>query len=974
MSIDTTDRRYMDITPSTGTLPPRATFTSSAPTMSLNGSWRFHWSPTVDESTAGFWQPDFDDWAWAPLTVPSHWQLHGYGKPAYTNVRYPFPVDPPHVPHENPTGEYRQTFRVPEAWTENNRLILRFDGVDSFFTVWLNGTELGSACGSRLPSEFDVTGKVRPDVDNHLAVRVHQWSAGSYLEDQDMWWLSGIFRDVTLVVRPETSMTDLTVHADYDDGSGVLRVEADVDARVVVPELGIDAVTALDIAVDNVEPWSPDEPRLYDGEVITDAERVAVRIGFRRVEISDGVLKVNGRRILFRGVNRHEFHPDRGRALTRQDMLDDVLLMKQNNINAVRTSHYPPHPHFLDLCDEYGLYVIDECDLETHGFVREGWHGNPSDDPKWRDALLDRMQRMVERDKNHPSIIMWSLGNESGSGANLQAMYEWAKQRDPSRPVHYEGTHGTASTDVYSRMYLTHADVDTIGRRQEERLDDPQADDARRAMPFILCEYAHAMGNGPGGLRTYQELFEEHDRCQGGFVWEWIDHGIRKRDAAGREFFAYGGDFDEPMHDGNFVADGLVFPDRTPSPGLVEYKKVIEPLQISGDYEEGKLSVMNLHDFADTSAYTFEWIVEEEGTHVASGVLPVPVIPAGEGAEGPFPNVPSTTGEAWLTIRAVLAKDAPWADAGHEIAWGQMQMTKAQAQERRPAPGAAAIDPPIVGDGRFDSNGTLRWLGDLAMTGLRLDVWRAPTDNDEPVIDSATPSVSWRKYGFDRMMQRTESVSVEGDALVVKARVAPAGVAFGLRTTYRWTSLGKDAVRLEVNVAPEGQWPDVPLPRLGVRFDVPPFLDRVAWFGHGPGEAYPDTRDAARVGRFDLSVEEMQTPYVRPQENGHRIGVRKALLHAADGSGLAIEGEPDFGLTVRRWTSEDLDAARHTSDLRTRDRVYVNLDMAQHGIGSASCGPVQPLPEHQLKVRPAQFAIVFRRHIAPPRQLDDAED
>ncbi|WP_053205819.1 glycoside hydrolase family 2 TIM barrel-domain containing protein [Jiangella muralis] len=914
------------MTPGEGTLPPRATFGSDAPALSLNGAWRFHWSPTV-RATEGFEDPSFDDSAWAFLPVPSHWQLHGYGAPWYTNSPYPFPIDPPHVPDENPTGEYRLTFRAP-AW--DGRVVLRFDGVDSFFTVWLDGRRLGHASGSRLPSEFDVTAHVTPGADHVLAVRVHQWSAGSYLEDQDMWWLSGIFRDVTLLARPAGSVDDFTVHADWSGGAGTLRVDADGDARVLVPSLGIDAAANEEIAVGPVEPWSAESPRLYDGELVTGTERIRLRIGFRRVEIRAGLLTVNGNRVLFRGVNRHEFHPDRGRALTRQDMLDDVLLMKRHNVDAVRTSHYPPHPYFLELCDEYGLYVIDECDVETHGFAYEDWRGNPSDDERWRPAYLDRMARMVERDKNHPSVIMWSLGNEAGSGANLAAMYAWAKERDPSRPVHYEGD--PSCSDVYSRMYASHTEVDEIGRGDGK--------------PFVLCEYAHAMGNGPGGLRDYQDLFERHERCQGGFVWEWIDHGLRARDASGRAYYAYGGDFGERFHGGTFVADGLVFPDRTPSPGLVELKKVVEPLRLTaGD----RLTVANLHEVLDTSRYTFRWTLTDDGAEVAAGTLPVPVVPAGGRAEVDLPPLPPTAGEGWLTVSAVLAADTPWAAAGHEVAWGQLRVTDAPAVPATVAPMAARLDP---------ATGRLIGLAGLDVTGAALDVWRAPIDNDAGGL--ATLAATWRTLGLDRMTHRVDDVRADGSALVVNTRVAPAARAFALRTVYRWTPAGDDAVRLAVSVTPEGAWPaDVWLPRLGVVLSLPSRYDRVTWFGRGPGESYPDSREAARVGRFHSGVDDLQTPYVHPQENGHRGDVRSAFIHAADGSGLAVDGAPVFGLTVRRWTTADLEAARHHAELRPRDRVYVTLDLAQHGLGSASCGPAA-LPEYRLAVGPAEFTVTLR--------------
>ncbi|GAB3895054.1 hypothetical protein GCM10029964_074390 [Kibdelosporangium lantanae] len=535
-----------DVSPGYGALPPRAFFTTSAPSLNLNGDWRFRLSPSP--TPLGFEQDGFDDSGWDTLPVPSNWQLHGHGKPAYTNVSYPFPVDPPHVPSDNPTGDYRVEFTVP--W--EGRTVLRFDGIDSCGRVWLNGDELGVTRGSRLPTEFDVTAALRPG-PNLLAVRVHQWSSGSYLEDQDMWWLSGIFRDVTLLSRPEGGIDDYFVHASYDHetGHGTVKVDTVPGATLTIPALGVSGPADQAVTVP-VTPWTAEEPHLYPAVLATPVESVELRVGFRTVSIEDGLLKVNGRRILLKGVNRHEFHPTLGRAVPLEVAREDVELMKRHNVNAVRTSHYPPDPRFLALCDEVGLWVIDECDLETHGFTQVGWERNPSDDPQWRDAYLDRMTRTVERDKNHPSIILWSLGNEAHTGANLAAMADWARTRDPSRPIHYEGDHACSYVDVYSRMYATHAEVDEIGRGS--------------GLPFVLCEYAHAMGNGPGGMLEYRQLFEKYPRCQGGFVWEWIDHGIRQVDDRGREFYAYGGDFGETIHDGSFVIDGLVFPDRTPSP------------------------------------------------------------------------------------------------------------------------------------------------------------------------------------------------------------------------------------------------------------------------------------------------------------------------------------------------------------------------------------------------------------------------
>jgi beta-galactosidase len=622
-------------------------------------------------------------------------------------------------------------------------------------------------------------------------------------------------------------------------------------------------------------------------------------------------------------------------------MLRDVLLMKQHNVNAVRTSHYPPHPEFLDLCDEYGLFVIDECDLETHGFEHVGWRGNPSDDPRWRAALLDRMVRTVERDKNHPSVIIWSLGNESGRGANLQAMAAWARERDPDRPLHYEGDPDSGYVDVYSRMYATHAEVDAIGRHAEPPTDRPELDSHRRSLPFVLCEYAHAMGNGPGGLSEYQALFEAHPRCQGGFVWEWIDHGIRQVAPDGRDYFAYGGDFGEPLHDGNFVCDGLLFPDRTPSPGLLELKAVFAPLAIhfAGDL----ITITNLGDHADTGHLRFVWTHEVEGVAVRTGELPVGPILPDDSTSVPMPALDAEARESWLTVRAVLAKDTAWAAAGHEVVAAQTQISMPPtAAESGTAPARELFDA---------DTGLLSRLGRLAIGGPRLDLWRAPIDNDRGEFEH--PARSWRALGLHRLTHRVVEQRWTDDEFTVRTRVAPAATDLGMLTTYRWQRDG-DALVLTVRVEPEGEW-DVPLPRFGLRMDVPGTIADVEWFGCGPGEAYVDSSRAALVGRYRRTVDTLQTPYVYPQENGNRRGVRWAELRGPQG-GVRIEGMPTVDLTVRRWTSEDLDAARHQTDLVDRGRVYVNIDQAQHGLGSASCGP-GVLPQYTLRASPATWSL-----------------
>ncbi|WP_369232517.1 glycoside hydrolase family 2 TIM barrel-domain containing protein [Streptomyces sp. R21] len=937
-----------DVSPGSGALPPRAWYASSdAKSLTLNGSWRFRLSATADAEDDSFAAEGYDAGGWAEVAVPGHWVLQGHGAPIYTNHLYPFPVDPPRVPTENPTGDHLRMFDLPAEWPSDGGAVLRFDGVESCARVWLNGTDIGEFKGSRLPHEFAVGHLLKPS-GNVLAVRVHQWSAGSYLEDQDQWWLPGIFRDVTLLHRPAGSALDFFVHASYDHltGEGTLRVDSDVDGRVTVPALDIDVATGDAVTV-AVQPWTAETPRLYDGFLVTEGERVPLRIGFRTVLLEDGLIKVNGKALLFKGVNRHEWHPETGRALDLETMREDVLLMKRHNLNAVRTSHYPPHPAFLDLCDEYGLWVIDECDLETHGFTEQAWRDNPVDDDRWTPALLDRAARMVERDKNHPSVVIWSLGNEAGTGRGLTAMAEWIHGRDGSRLVHYEGDIDCRDTDMYSRMYAEHAEVERIG----QGLDG--GTHKRRQLPFILCEYGHAMGNGPGGIADYQKVFEAHDRLQGGFIWEWIDHGIKDE----RYGFAYGGDFGEELHDGNFVCDGLVFPDRRPSPGLVEFKKVIEPVRIDGDGADGTVRVTNAHDFAGLDHLAFEWSYQVDGETVEAGTLSVPPLAPGESADVKLPSPPGDGrgAETLWTVRALLAADTVWGPKGHQVAWAQLPVSE------RPLARVSATDGPVLGEqlitlgpAAFDARtGALKTIGGLDVTGLRLDAWRAPTDNDDgaPWQPDMRYGLLWRKLGLHRLQHRLDAVELGDDALTVRTRVAPAAWEVGLRTVYRWTSDGT-RLRLTVSVTPEGDW-DVPLPRLGIRFGLPASADRVKWFGGGPGEGYPDTKAASMLGRWESSVDELQTPYVRPQENGARADVRWAEL-----GGLRIEGDPEFWFTARRWTTEQLDAAAHLTDLEPGGTVWVNLDHGQHGVGSQSCGP-GPLPQYRLEAAPAEFSFVF---------------
>ncbi|MFE7406946.1 glycoside hydrolase family 2 TIM barrel-domain containing protein [Isoptericola sp. NPDC057559] len=983
--------------------PPRAAPAGDAPRRSLDGTWAFRLLPGVPgapgaygvlpdgEAPADFARPGYapsPGAGWGEIPVPAHWVLEGdgaHGLPIYTNVQFPFPVDPPHVPDENPTGDYLREVDVPASWTSDGRVLLRFDGVESFFTVWVNGHQVGSASGSRLAHELDVTDAVVPGT-NTVAVRVVQWSAASYLEDQDQWWLPGIFREVTLLHRPVGALDDVWLDADLDPATGegtlVPEVRADVAAypvRLRVPELGVDVAWAAPedvapVAVGAVEPWSAEVPRRYEATVAGAGETVTLQVGFRRVEIVGDRLLVNGRRVTFSGMNRHETHPDRGRVFDEEHARADLVRMKQHNVNAIRTSHYPPHPRVLDLADELGLWVILETDLETHGFEAGGWVGNPSDDPAWREAYLDRVRRTVERDKNHPSVVLWSLGNESGTGSNLAAMAEWVHHRDPSRPVHYEGDYAGEYTDVYSRMYSTVPETASIGSDDDLSpvLGCSVADSARqRSKPFLLCEYAHAMGNGPGALDQYRELVDTHPRLHGGFVWEWRDHGLRTTTADGVEYFAYGGDFGEVVHDGNFVMDGMVLSDDTPSPGLTEFAHVERPVVVrpSGGPASGDVEVWNRRHTAGTGDLALRWRVEHDGAVVASGEAAAvgpdgEAVAAGERAvvgllDAAALPVAGPGAEAFLTVELALREDASWADAGHVVARDQWPLpTRAAARAARRA-GVALADAPVAFRGP-----ELVGLAGADVSAPRVELWRAPTDNDRgaamssydetdptarPWRGTPAPPVAdrWRRQGLDRLVHRTVAVEESADRLRVLRRVSAAQSRRTVDVEETWTAErsadGAVEAVLRVVLTPDDRWDDV-WPRVGVHLALPTDVDGAEWFGLGPHDSYPDVRGSVVVGRHRAGLDGLRVPYARPQESGHRSEVRDLVLARDGRPWVRMTAARDArgrlpGFTLARHSAHELAAAGHPHELPTPAQHHLYVDAAQHGLGSRACGP-----------------------------------
>ncbi|OYX59305.1 MAG: hypothetical protein B7Y93_00515 [Micrococcales bacterium 32-70-13] len=986
-----------DPRPAPGGLPPASTLDTDARVLSLDGVWRFRWAPSAraaqaDRDGRGVEHPAFDDSDWGTIAVPSSFTMpvHDatvggpHGAPAYTNVKYPFPVDPPYPPDANPVGDHRLRFALE---TVPERAHLRFEGLEGAGDVWLNGTFVGSTRGSRLPTVFEVGDLLA--ASNVLVVRVHTFSAASYLEDQDEWWNPGIIRSVTLRERPELAIDDVHAVAAWGHTGATLRVDvrtaSEAPVSIELVELGLAVTPGIEVAVPDARPWSAEDPQLYTLRVTTPGETVHVRVGFRSIAIVDGVFTVNGAPVQLRGVNRHEHHPDFGRAVPRETLELDLLLMKRANVNAIRTAHYPPHPALLDLADALGFWVIDECDLETHGFGDVGWRENPTDGEAWEAALRDRAARMVERDKNHPSIIMWSLGNEAGVGRNLAVMAAEIRGRDATRPLHYEGDQACRDVDVWSRMYAPHDQVEAIGQGLEPPLgDDPWVtlgpdDDAealherRGRMPFVLCEYVHAMGTGPGGMTEYQELFDRYPRLMGGFVWEWLEHGIHRPLPDGGTGTFYGGDFGEPVHDGNFVIDGLVAADRTPRAQLADLAAVFAPVVLDLDAEAGVLRLRSRLDHTDTSRYQLSWRVasaessvdadglDEDGvTQGRAGVFAHAPVPPRGTAEIPLPPpllAHVRTPGVVVTVEASELDPALPALAGWVVARAQVVTVGAEVRPAGlPAPRILQLDQLQLDE----ATGAVIAIGDQPVEAWRLELWRAPIDNDLGTgwdrPDARPDAETWAALGLDRLVSRLVSLTRSPDRVEVVTRIGAAATDAGVTARWTWTAEA-GGLALALEVVPEGgaeaEWA-----RVGVSFALPGLAHDVRWFGRGPGPAYPDTGQAAHVGWFARSLDALQERTVRPQESGARADVRWARLALPEGRALELATPDAMALTVRPWSTETLAATTHDHLLRGDGRTHVVLDLAQHGVGSGACGP-GVLPDYRLTARTVRGSIRF---------------
>lgn len=958
----------------------------------LNGVWKFMFLDAPEYSPEGFFNSDFDVTKMDDITVPGNWQLQGYGKMHYSDLWYNFPINPPYVPTENPTGIYKRTFFVEESYRDK-KIIIRFCGVDSAYHLWINGKEVGYSKVARNESEFDITDLIRVGEENDVTVRVYQWSDGTYLEDQDMWWESGIFRDVELIGVPKDGINDYKVIADLDDEykNGIFKVEAflrttkEVNVTFELVDAGENTVftktvvakegkACIDEVIADVNHWTAETPYLYklfmtvedDGQIV---EVIPQNVGFRNIRLNGETFLVNGVAIKFKGVNRHDYSPQNGRVVSREEIEKDIILMKQFNINAIRTSHYPNSYYLYDLCDEYGMYLIAETDLECHGFELTGDYKWITDDPSWELAYVSRMTRMIERDKNHPAIIFWSLGNESAFGCNFRKMTDVAHEMDPTRLVHYEGDFDVESADIYSTMYTW------IENPKKPYLMKDIIEKSKK--PHIHCEYCHAMGNGPGNLKDYQDLVYAHDKLQGGFVWEWFDHGIESFTESGEKYYRYGGDFGDDPSNKDFCIDGLIMPDRTPSPGLYEYKKVIEPITTTAvDIQKGIINLLSRYDFANLDRFNLVYKVMEDDVILQTGFMAVPSIEARANKDITLPYDLSAIkvkpgAHYYVNISYQLREDTSYASSGHELATAQFELPLYKEGIVVRPEGILNVEKEHttlhVKGANFSLdfnlvNGNLMNIVRDGMQvlskGPRLTLWRAPISNDMEIIDKL------KKVYFlhlEHEVVMNIDYHMEGNILKVEVDTinSTTNSAWHFKTKYVYTVCPSGDILIDVEGTPSGRVdlaPDM-LPRIGVSMHLDKSMEHVRYFGMGPGENYADSKEAAQMGLYANTVDGLFTNYVIPQENGNHMGCKWVSMTNDRGMGLLASTEGDFNFSVSWYEDKDLDDAKHTCDLVKRDYIVFNVDYKQNALGTNSCGQWQ-LDKYRAKFE--DFKLSFR--------------
>jgi beta-galactosidase len=983
----------------------------------LDGRWKFNWVRKPADRPVDFYRTDFDDHGWGEIPVPGNWELNGHGVPIYVNYTYPFPKNPPHIPHDdNPVGSYRTHFTVPATW-DGREIFLHFGSIRSAMYVWVNGRKVGYSEVDKVPAEFDVTSYVHPGADNLLAVEMYRWSDGSYLEDQDFWRLSGIERPVYLYATSTVHVRDFSVTAGLDSAyrDGLLDVHLKVQSYRSAPTRGWRAsVELLDAAGRSALPagalerpvtvpadtetgfelrqrvptplhWTAETPNLYTLLItLTDARHDTVevltsRVGFRTVEIRGGQLLVNGVPILIKGVDRHEHDPVTGHVVSRELMRRDVQLMKEFNINAVRTSHYPNDPYWYDLADEYGLYLVDEADIESHGMGYDPavTLGN---NPVWQAAHLDRTIRMVERDKNHPSIIIWSLGNEAGNGVNFYATYRWIKQRDSTRPVQYERAELDWNTDLFVPMYPSFQELVDYATHHHDR-------------PLIMCEYAHAMGNSVGNFQDYWDIIKRYDNLQGGFIWDWVDQGIRTRDSAGTVIWGYGGDFGPPgtPSDNNFNINGIVQPDRVPHPSAYEVKHVYQWIDVAPvDLAAGVLDVTNAYDFRRTDDVDMTWTLLADGVPLDSGVAQdsLPLAPRERmRVTIPLPAIDPAPGvEYSLQVRFHQRRARGLVPAGHEIASEEFRLPATRPRlsvDPHTLPRLTlrrAGDTVIVSGKRFAVrfDRTTGRMTSYAYDGHELlaqgpvpNFWRAPDDNDFGANLQRTLRV-WLGAPDSAVLESVDAAGPTGGAVTVTVRSRLPTVQADYTTVY--TVLGSGDVIVDDHFVPHGD--SVPeMFRFGMKLVVPAPYSFIEWYGRGPQESYWDRKTAAFVGRYRGTVSEQYFPYIRPQESGNKTDVRWLALRDSSGTGLLFVGDSLLSMSALHYTIADLDPGlekgqTHSGQLVERPEVYVNVDERQMGVGGTDSWGTPALPQYSLPYREYRYRFRMRGVSASDGDVD----
>ena len=942
----------------------------------LNGTWKFQYFNSIYDIQDSFFEKNYDTENFDEIQVPSVWQMAGYDTHQYTNIRYPFPFDPPYVPQDIPCGAYVHDFEYSRD-EKASKAFLNFEGVDSCFYVWINGSYIGYSQVSHMTSEFDVT-DVLQEGTNTVAVLVMKWCDGSYLEDQDKFRMSGIFRDVYILKRPKQAISDYHIKTRIEDMLAKVEIEMKFysplnvkisiedrnGAVVALGSIAEEGTAVLEIA--SPELWNTENPYLYKLILETENEVIVDHIALRKIEIKDQVIYLNGQKIKFRGVNRHDSDPVTGFTISLEQLTTDLTLMKQHNFNAIRSSHYPNAPFFYEMCDKYGFMVIDEADIEAHGpfmiYRKEDtdynrfkrWNEMIADDPAWEEAIVDRVKLMVERDKNRFCIVMWSMGNESAYGCNFEKALEWTKNFDPDRITQYESaryrnydeTYDYSNLDVYSRMYPALSEI-------QEYLDKDGS------KPFLLVEYCHSMGNGPGDFEDYFQMIQDNDKMCGGFVWEWCDHAIAHGTAEnGKTIYAYGGDHGEEIHDGNFCMDGLVYPDRTVHTGLLEYKNVYRPARvISYDKESGELVLHNYMDFDDLKDYVkISYELTQDGLVISKGILPeFSVAPHGEGKTNLKINVPEN-GKCYLKLIYHLKKELPLLDEDHILGFDEIEVSKEDTKCKL----AEKWIPKTVVDSELQVNENdtqihikgrefaytidkrtalfteMKFAGrEYLNHPMELNIWRAPTDNDMYIKSE------WKKAHYDKAYTRAYTTEVvqgkHGVKITSHASVVAETVQKILDVTITWKIEAAGKIDADIAVTKDDEFPD--LPRFGVRMFLDKKLSAVRYFGMGPQESYCDKHQAASHGLYRADVGDLHEDYIRPQENGSHYDCEYVELNNSR-YGIVVSAEKAFSFNASYYTQEELEKKTHNYELIESDSVVFCVDYALNGIGSNSCGPV----------------------------------